>query len=218
MLVVSEFQSTHPSGVRPSRHHARYWVQCISIHAPQWGATLSVPSHAGSAPRFQSTHPSGVRRRYRSRSQRFTLFQSTHPSGVRRDASPTLTRHMTYFNPRTPVGCDVCAPRSRFVSRISIHAPQWGATSPSSRVTLRTSNFNPRTPVGCDGGYWRVHMDNDLFQSTHPSGVRPYLAIICVALIVISIHAPQWGATLRCSLSSVSYPFQSTHPSGVRQK
>ncbi len=43
---MSKFQSTHPSGVRPSgpeRHNA---VKSISIHAPQWGATgVWLPRH-----------------------------------------------------------------------------------------------------------------------------------------------------------------------------
>ena len=77
------------------------------------------------------------------------LFQSTHPSGVRRPstrrASPT--RH---FNPRTPVGCDVPVLVLACIGdRISIHAPQWGATSAYHQ-----------SPAGA------------LFQSTHPSGVR----------------------------------------------
>ncbi len=76
------------------------------------------------------------------------------------------------FNPRTPVGCD---PKSRIpleqLKKISIHAPQWGATAalvdddwiivfqsthPSGvrrvgdTVQRHQIDFNPRTPVGCD--------------------------------------------------------------------
>ena len=79
-----------------------------------------------------------------------------------------------HFNPRTPVGCDVSksvVPPN--VSRISIHAPQWGATS------HRFCRF-----------------DREAFQSTHPSGVRPCVRTNA-AYIDISIHAPQWGATAR---------------------
>ena len=101
---------------------------------------------------------------------------------------------------------------------ISIHAPQWGATSMCQRPCLTMLNFNPRTPVGCDRASTR----------------RPYRNSH------ISIHAPQWGATtlrVRCrevlsnfnprtpvgcdffGWRSVRLPmrFQSTHPSGVRQ-
>ena len=34
-----------------------------------------------------------------------------------------------------------------------------------------------------------------LFQSTHPSGVRPQRVAAVAAQVEISIHAPQWGAT-----------------------
>ena len=55
---------------------------------------------------------------------------------------------------------------------ISIHAPQWGAT------------------VG------HIVLDSlDIFQSTHPSGVRRAQAFERVLDDAISIHAPQWGAT-----------------------
>ena len=97
---------------------------------------------------------------------------------------------------------------------ISIHAPQWGATSRAvficktmvfqsthpSGVRLRARSgsrsrrdFNPRTPVGCDGH------------------VTPG-----TAAHEISIHAPQWGATMPWPSILPTTAFQSTHPSGVR--
>ena len=100
------FQSTHPSGVRPGGGMMSSLVIQISIHAPQWGATARRPvvcSHR----KFQSTHPSGVRPR-----------------------TPTSARATAYFNPRTPVGCDVRRTDAGHApDAISIHAPQWGATA-----------------------------------------------------------------------------------------
>ena len=76
---------------------------------------------------------------------------------------------------------------------ISIHAPTWGATGAvlcrfaltlfqsthprgvrrlTTTPTLSTSDFNPRTHVGCD-----------------------LVLIAYDAVLVISIHAPTWGAT-----------------------
>ena len=173
------------------RPHARRCL--ISIHAPQWGAThvhvyntLCYPYFNPRTPvgcdvttaallfhhlEFQSTHPSGVRLyRFTIRSIA-TRFQSTHPSGVRqRMVEPNTTRQ--HFNPRTPVGCDwrpvyaegICkisihAPQwgatERLIvetseSMISIHAPQWGATVQMAWATPHRRYFNPRTPVGCD--------------------------------------------------------------------
>ena len=80
---------------------------------------------------------------------------------------------------------------------ISIHAPQWGATSPYSRTANSPTDFNPRTPVGCDRHTAITPPARSLFQSTHPSGVRQALGIKNLPLKMISIHAPQWGATGR---------------------
>ena len=77
---------------------------------------------------------------------------------------------------------------------ISIHAPQWGATSMAWPVSSAAAYFNPRTPVGCDTGVERILFEHGEFQSTHPSGVRRYSE----------------------STSIFHLRFQSTHPSGVR--
>ena len=171
--------------------------------------------------------------------RRRKVFQSTHPSGVR----------LLFVS------------RPRCGRQISIHAPQWGATA-AGMVTVVFLNFNPRTPVGCDPSHHHCSRRQSRFQSTHPSGVRPYrpnpphdpclfqsthpsgvrLPVVLVGLsktvfqsthpsgvrhvahaqvhdgLVISIHAPQWGAT--CASVSVLpaiVGFQSTHPSGVRR-
>ncbi len=203
------------------RHRSEYH-HLISIHAPQWGATISTISE--------------------------------------------LTSH-SYFNPRTPVGCDLVTNHVEDLRVIiSIHAPQWGATvlpqpsllasifqsthpsgvrlqvapspspttrfqsthpsgvrrgRPSTRLTI--GDFNPRTPVGCDLFAPPRHGLFHVFQSTHPSGVRHLMIarqeVICrfqsthpsgvrraqrpapAHQIAISIHAPQWGATARMGIA-----------------
>ena len=143
------FQSTHPSGVRPGVGHARL-LRHISIHAPQWGATRMLVFEVSTASAFQSTHPSGVRPRPpRARPPTRRYFNPRTPVGC--DATSIPRRVETHnFNPRTPVGCDDYAGSAPVGRRISIHAPQWGATA-HRRSTVRTPPyFNPRTPVGCD--------------------------------------------------------------------
>ena len=215
---------------------------------------MTAPPH-----KFQSTHPSGVRQDLIVTNGSQGQFQSTHPSGVRL-AQRRERVFLVDFNPRTPVGCDwpkdasVCSlsisihapqwgatgdgsrrPRSGL---ISIHAPQWGATTAPGVPRPATADFNPRTPVGCDARLFPVDVYCNLFQSTHPSGVRPIPVgyrpvdksfqsthpsgvrlLYCNAYgagLRISIHAPQWGATnvVRCTRRPGR--FQSTHPSGVR--
>ena len=78
--------------------------------------------------------------------------------------------------------------------------------------------FNPRTPVGCDYRGPDEPAHDGLFQSTHPSGVRHDAAGSLEQCLFISIHAPQWGATLGYSNTNDAIRFQSTHPSGVRPR
>ena len=56
------------------------------------------------------------------------------------------------------------------------------------------------------------------FQSTHPRGVRHEDKAAAVRRIVVSIHAPAWGATAVADAAPKEGDmFQSTHPRGVRR-
>ena len=121
----------------------------ISIHAPTWGATLSL-AHGLVQAVFQSTHPRGVRLRMYSSASSTVLFQSTHPRGVRH-GHIWLTKADAKFQSTHPRGVRRTANRmGRHSSGISIHAPTWGATSSSKKVSIFAYHFNPRTHVGCD--------------------------------------------------------------------
>ena len=146
------------------------------------------------------------------------IFQSTHPSGVR--PCPCSNQPDAHnFNPRTPVGCDkAIAHADRIPIDISIHAPQWGATPRNACPSPRRSYFNPRTPVGCDmiralgysrlTAYFNPRTPVGCDTARHHDRMRP----------MISIHAPQWGATGGNGRYDYLIPFQSTHPSGVRRR
>ena len=149
-------------------HHPH--MDRISIHAPQWGATvLAATSKATNE--FQSTHPSGVRHITPPPTVSHTQFQSTHPSGVR----PVSFRRVVVvgiFQSTHPSGVRLGArsPRHR-ATDISIHAPQWGATRsrrscvPRGRISIHAPQWGAtfrRRPIA-------NHIE---FQSTHPSGVR----------------------------------------------
>ena len=82
----------------------------------------------------------------------------------------------------------------RYLTTVSIHAPAWGATcrrwphryhrhrfNPRTRVgcdsgdgkpTFQFAGFNPRTRVGCDERKRQFSGVHEMFQSTHPRGVR----------------------------------------------
>ena len=211
-----KFQSTHPSGVRRLRQFQHKRLHVISIHAPQWGATSCPTRGRRAACDFNPRTPVGCDWRKTGRTRYSRIFQSTHPSGVRPVVSSdgTLSR---YFNPRTPVGCD------------SQRLPK--------RCTKRT--FQSTHPSGVRLLSLSRRRISEQFQSTHPSGVRlapalgtranPVISIhapqwgatgllfVGHAQPLISIHAPQWGATLGWTPASLRALFQSTHPSGVRR-
>ena len=103
VLYISNFNPRTHVGCDGSKYGSPQGVG-ISIHAPTWGATYRIA--------FNKT---------------LLEFQSTHPRGVRLD-SQFVTLQRRYFNPRTHVGCDIVGSQVVRATRISIHAPTWGAT------------------------------------------------------------------------------------------
>ena len=145
------FQSTHPSGVRPSTRRLSSRLHWISIHAPQWGATAEVKPLTVAVTNFNPRTPVGC------------------------DLSPPLIRRCRrYFNPRTPVGCDLrlTEQRERTITYFNPRTPV-GCDCSISAGRSRFGYFNPRTPVGCDHVRLQAIGTAYKFQSTHPSGVRP---------------------------------------------
>ncbi len=55
--------------------------------------------------------------------------------------------------------------------------------------------FNSRTRMGCDVTRDDVATFADVFQFTHPHGVRRMCEQVADSQLVVSIHAPAWGAT-----------------------
>ena len=153
--------------------------------------------------------------------------------------TPPLSRKPC-FNPRTRRGCDH---KLRQVQgqllHVSIHAPAGGATNVRRFQNYRIRGFNPRTRRGCDQFTPQMVVYQELFQSTHPQGVRPgWLPLWQWSPSFqsthpqgvrqerhgggsiryrVSIHAPAGGATgAHCFRMSRKIGFQSTHPQGVR--
>ena len=137
------------------------------------GCDFSFSHNLGLPPEFQSTHPHGVRPCWAYPLVYRRRFQSTHPGGVRHLRDPPLAN----------------------IQAISIHAPGWGATTWSLPLWEKIVDFNPRTRMGCDYTIFDRAFRSSLFQSTHPHGVRPRSGGQRLCHILISIHAPAWGAT-----------------------
>ncbi len=146
--------------------------ESVSIHAPAWGATqgriLFGDAHRVSihAPAWGATKQEVVEEIMRY------LFQFTHPRGVRPYRHQKGWRRGSRLNSRTRVGCDRAPAPPVWLSRVSIHAPAWGATPQCNTAVPHVPRFNSRTRVGCD-----MHAREEDIQS------------------IVSIHAPAWGAT-----------------------
>ena len=81
-----------------------------------------------------------------------------------------------------------------------------------------TNLFQSTHPRGVRLAFMRAFFSVASFQSTHPRGVRPYFLEWGITITDVSIHAPARGATASClPLSFVLKMFQSTHPRGVRR-
>ena len=99
--------------------------------------------------------------------------------------------------------------------------------------------FNPVAPTrGATGNNGANGLPAQLFQSTHPHGVRPQAFVLKTEDTVVSIHAPTRGATKKVRAANIRVDvsihaptrgatpyvravplfrlFQSTHPHGVR--
>ena len=125
-------------------------VNIVSIHAPAWGATKKPIVSTSDATVFQSTHPHGVRPLVLGTSSKLISFQSTHPHGVR----------------------------------------------PSTRCILPADlRFQSTHPHGVRLDRYQVEVGQVVFQSTHPHGVRLQTEDHHNHRERVSIHAPAWGAT-----------------------
>jgi len=147
---ISKFQSTHLREVRLISTLTISSIGLISIHAPTWGATLTLMSfcifysisiHAPTwgatccwiVRGFDSGHfnpRTYVRCDLKTRKflRSYSIFQSTHLREVRRHGGLCCPSADADFNPRTYVRCDF---------------------SPQDFWQMK-KNFNPRTYVRCD--------------------------------------------------------------------
>ena len=120
-------------------------------------------------------------------------FQSTHPHGVRPDLS-RMHCLLQGFNPRTRTGCDRFPCNAMALPGVSIHAPARGATIKAGAAQI-AQMFQSTHPHGVRRKFNATRELKHGFQSTHPHGVR------------LGDKFNELKAAM----------FQSTHPHGVRQ-
>ena len=112
----TQFQSTHPRGVRPLHFVFTQFSQL-----------------------FQSTHPRGVRLMFLSSKLMFANISIHAPARGATLGLECWTSRLGNFNPRTREGCDFLCRFFRRNDDISIHAPARGATLRKLRMLRQTS-------------------------------------------------------------------------------
>ena len=165
-------------------------------------------------------------------------FQSTLPRGERPIVTTTTLKRSWHFNPRSRVGSDVPPhlvdvakdddfnPRSRVgsdcrltlperLSRISIHAPAWGATDLINACNV-ADTFQSTLPRGERPATFPADTANDEFQSTLPRGERQQLARYKDWHDVFQSTLPRGERLLSEQAPARTSRFQSTLPRGER--
>ena len=79
---------------------------------------------------------------------------------------------------------------------VSIQAPTWGTTQKFPAPRHESFRFNPRARVGRDRHFQSVLQTIYRFQSTRPRGARLAFNGNVDVDVLVSIHAPAWGATM----------------------
>ena len=188
----------------------------VSIHAPGRGATVKRGKGRPKGVGFNSRTREGCDRCTSTTKRPLLSFQFTHPGGVRRSLRRPA-EDTKRFNSRTREGCDIIQMYALVICAVSIHAPGRGATN----RRLASSTLN-------------------LFQFTHPGGVRPLSLNLflehnsfnsrtregCDSAVQTGVdNSPTFQFThpggvrpTRASSFHQSFTFQFTHPGGVRQR
>ena len=169
---MSLFQSTHPYGVRLEISEKNADGIEISIHAPVWGATT------------------------RNKKYEMRWYISIHaPVWGATNQNTNSNNGLLDFNPRTRMGCDDLTgiTDNGYTKFQSTHP--YGVRQSNHCLTVFQNLFQSTHPYGVRR-LWRTKLIMTwLFQSTHPYGVRQFVAVGCHHDVIISIHAPVWGAT-----------------------
>ena len=193
------FQSTPPHGGRrnePRRHGAPHKgfnprphmggdsndciclaADCVSIHAPTWGATSLPATGSHRQDCFNPRpHMGGDGMALHHEASQDCFNPRPHMGGDCVIAPISIA--FQSFNPRPHMGGDtgkVYVVEGQFVS---IHAPTWGATEPSAHGRNYKSSFNPRPHMGGDLGKGRCPYPHICFNPRpHMGGDFIYIKI-----------------------------------------
>ena len=101
-------------------------------------------------------------------------------------------------------------------TKVSIHAPAWGATARRGACNQMSVKFQSTRPRGARHQHHQRAAKPAVFQSTRPRGARPVMQRFILAIVSFQSTRPR-GARLWCDKHKIEYEsFQSTRPRGAR--
>ena len=143
----------------------------VSIHAPTWGATRSIPIATPGEPSFNPRSHVGSDQGIHVASHLLKCFNPR--SHVGSDQGRRKLRGPRQVSIHAPTWGATCSSHSNaYKRRVSIHAPTWGATHATKPPRFTLYRFNPRSHVGSDWPYVVAYRLLNRFQSTLPRGER----------------------------------------------
>ena len=146
--------------------------QVVSIHAPAWGATT------GHMPAIQDSPV------------------SIHAPAWGATLACTCKGFPACgFNPRTRVGCDASSSTNLLQGEEFQSTHPRGVRPPLAQIIPQPLKFQSTHPRGVRLPNKEIKEQEIQFQSTHPRGVRRHLVLSISQRLIVSIHAPAWGAT-----------------------
>ena len=198
----------------------------VSIHAPAWGATVVTRKGATFSTCFNPRSRMGSDEEYHDMSATYSV--SIHAPAWGATLRTAWMMCSKRFQSTLPHGERHQAPAiDPDLAAVSIHAPAWGATLQLFGPESAFSSFNPRSRMGSDLGDSAASLSMSKFQSTLPHGERLGCCMRRTRAgrfqstlphgerheskardereIMVSIHAPAWGAT------SVEFPYRNRH-------
>ena len=144
---------------------------------------------------FQSTLPRGERPTGSITTSPGSVFQSTLPRGERRGrySHPAVRTRISIHAPAW--GATSLCIIFYILTLISIHAPAWGATPPLISPTRAPATFQSTLPRGERRGGSQTKSQGGTISIHAPAWGATNVPGALSSNRGISIHAPAWGAT-----------------------
>ena len=162
---------------------------------------------------FNPRAPCGARLHYRHNTTLLFCFNPRAPCGARPHFALMYAQSSTFQSTRPVWGATVAWRCTRFLTRVSIHAPRVGRDIDIPQGGEEDKMFQSTRPMrGATGKLHRHTGSNFMFQSTRPMRGATISSKDEPALLMFQSTRPMRGATVASSTRCAGQKFQSTRP------